>query len=1002
MKKSFLPITLTLLLVFILLSSEIQITSASNSPSSTDVWWNPNWRYRRSITLTERSGYTLTNFPIEIILDHKGHAQTDGDDIRVVIDGIETPSYVSESNITNAKVVFEVNLTASTTKMIFVYYGNSGVSKPSYPLIPLEITAGNGGQATIDSRVYLKWDDANSWYGNRVVILKDLRIDFDGDNNPSNNNDLLTDYGGYTGGIGRHKWNVINYGLGDYVTYVRTPLFVDIVFRDASLRVYKGNNWIRTTQADWLHIFGSGWDYAKAKNSDEEKIVGGIVNQASSGATIVYFSKTNPSWLALRNSVTGDIIAGVGLNIGTNYNYLLAGKESSAWDRTISFDMVSLDDTNPSDQPNEAQIYWIGDNTNSYSNVDRIATILSNQPLTSIGNEEIAGPHVIIDQYYISDNRADVGSTQTVGFHAKWSNNNSDVINGKIYVEQLKAIQILQDTLNQNNIFFDDFNDGIADGWTGTAGKWSVINGEYFTSLGVVENGISVVNNLTLTDCAIEIKLRFTDAVGFRAGIVFRYTDNEHFYAFVISHEYNKVGFHMYSPEYPEYGIGEEVNYSINLNVDYTLKVEIHGETFTGYLNGQKMLSWTDGTYTIGKVGLCARRTDVFYDNFTVKLYNLSEISTMESVNEYITNGSGWIISHVNSSILGKKIWAVSGVNANGVTYYDQIVENQTLIWDQVNVTLNVESSRINVGRSANITSVAVYGYDGGPFAGTIILNDTVLSQDDIGKKVFKISKVVDSNYGLSAFTTNEVYCIFDRVKTNINIESLTPGSIIALTTLNYEYDNLPVADSKVKVNGILAENLGNGLYRANISSWMPFLAINIESDKTYFEPTTISFYQIALGNILIESLIIVVSIIFVVWLYSKWVRSKKEEALENLLKREGRLKIEDASKNIGLNTETANKLVSKLLDEQKIQGLVLKHNQEFVSERALSDTIRELGRFKFEDLSHKLEEPMSQEAIKKLVGSLQIKGKISGYFTADGEGFVTEDRLKEEMKRGL
>lgn len=52
-------------------------------------------------------------------------------------------------------------------------------------------------------------------------------------------------------------------------------------------------------------------------------------------------------------------------------------------------------------------------------------------------------------------------------------------------------------------------------------GTWSVIDGEYFVSVGFVENGISTVNELNLADCMIETNLRFSDTeVGFRAGIV--------------------------------------------------------------------------------------------------------------------------------------------------------------------------------------------------------------------------------------------------------------------------------------------------------------------------------------------------------------------------------------------------------------------------------------------------------------------------------------------------
>jgi hypothetical protein len=49
------------------------------------------------------------------------------------------------------------------------------------------------------------------------------------------------------------------------------------------------------------------------------------------------------------------------------------------------------------------------------------------------GTEDIS-QCVIIDQTFVSAARVNVGSVQTIGFHAKWNNNGSDVVGGSIYV----------------------------------------------------------------------------------------------------------------------------------------------------------------------------------------------------------------------------------------------------------------------------------------------------------------------------------------------------------------------------------------------------------------------------------------------------------------------------------------------------------------------------------------------------------------------------------------
>ena len=45
----------------------------------------------------------------------------------------------------------------------------------------------------------------------------------------------------------------------------------------------------------------------------------------------------------------------------------------------------------------------------------------------------------------------------------------------------LSAILVVAEEL-----FFDNFDDGVADGWTPQLGTWEVIDGEYFTSIGTL------------------------------------------------------------------------------------------------------------------------------------------------------------------------------------------------------------------------------------------------------------------------------------------------------------------------------------------------------------------------------------------------------------------------------------------------------------------------------------------------------------------------------------
>ena len=946
---------LVFLLVLTLLFAQVQLVSATSFSSEIESWWNTNWRYRRRIDIVENSGYSLTNFPVEVIFDHSGKVQPDGDDIRVVIGGVEVISYVSNLNRTHAKVMFEVNVTASSTKTVYIYYGNPKASKPNYPLVPLIIQEGNTGYAIIDNLVYIGWDYTSWGWSNKVVLWNDFRIDFNGNNDPRDDEDMITDYGSRQGGIGRHRRDIQAIGLGSYQNYIQTPMHVDINFAGAKLRVYRNNPWVETAQADFLFMFSPSWDYAKYGGGTEQNIIDGlniniIFPTQESIWNALYFSKANPGWMAYRNSKSGYIFASTGLRIGKDYAYFLYAKEASAWDRTIHYFKGDPKDypLEPYDQPLECRIYWYGDDSNNYLNTEKMARIFNNPPSIFVAEEELRGSYIVIDQSFVSDERADVGSTQTVGFHARWDNG-SDVNNGLIYVKEFRILPTT--TFGETILFHDDFDEDVSERWIEHLGRWSVVDGKYFVSVGVVENGISTVKGLNIEDCIIETKLRFTDAVGYRAGIVFRYIDNEHYYSFEIGNEYDEIDIIKYSPKNPGYGEKRTViqpsygNSSIVIkpNVDYILKIQIQGNMFTAYLNGQKVLSWTDDSYLSGGVGLRARRADVYFDYFTV--YSINNFREENEVHDFFTNSTGWIIFNVSSSTIGKSAWTVSGVNVRGVGNYFQQVEDPVVIWDQVNITIHTVDNRIEVGKEAPITYEAAYGYDGKPFSGTIILNDTV-TKHVIGKYGYKVASIIDPKYDLKTFTTNEIFLIVDKINEKIDFETLIPGTVKVIVKLWFEYDNAPVEDATVKINGLVAKHLKNGVYESVLNSWMPCLNIDVDVERVGFNSISKYSQVYSLGNILSEVSTVILALI------------------------------------VGL------KLNAKRVEEKRLQ-MNLKQLEKFVKEK---------GRFELSEASSILNVEISE--VKTLLSKLINDKRIAGTFTSDGKGFVTEEELRKELIR--
>ncbi|RLE60980.1 MAG: hypothetical protein DRJ32_02055 [Thermoprotei archaeon] len=113
-------------------SSKSIAVSKSYRPS-----WLVGWRYRRAITIEERSGTSLSNFQVEVILNRDNFdyskAKDDGSDIRFTLeDGITLlPYWIEYWNNPEGYSVIWVKvpeIPASSETKIYMYYGNQHAS----------------------------------------------------------------------------------------------------------------------------------------------------------------------------------------------------------------------------------------------------------------------------------------------------------------------------------------------------------------------------------------------------------------------------------------------------------------------------------------------------------------------------------------------------------------------------------------------------------------------------------------------------------------------------------------------------------------------------------------------------------------------------------------------------------------------------------------------------------------------------------------------------------
>ncbi len=131
----------------------------------------------------------------------------------------------------------------------------------------------------------------------------------------------------------------------------------------------------------------------------------------------------------------------------------------------------------------------------------------------------------------------------------------------------------------------------------------------------------------------------------------------------------------------------------------------------------------------------------------------------------------------------------------------------ELIVGDFVNISLSILDNRINIGSNASVNWSGVYAYDNTPFTGSITLNDTT-SKSTVGRHSFKVNNISGSKYGLSAFTSNEISCIWDRIKISENGATNTVTIIGQNETIwfkaIYEYDEMPLNASMgvLYVNG--------------------------------------------------------------------------------------------------------------------------------------------------------------------------------------------------------
>jgi hypothetical protein len=172
----------------------------------------------------------------------------------------------------------------------------------------------------------------------------------------------------------------------------------------------------------------------------------------------------------------------------------------------------------------------------------------------------------------------------------------------------------------KNVLFSDDFSSGMSK-WTMIAGTWKIEDGELAHKYSQTCCQFIVAGSSDWTDYTAEVKGKFVEEnrnmSSEALGLAFRVHDGYHLYLLDLKREgsalqlFRKVG---------NYSLikATKIDFKIEQNVWYKLKVELKGPNIKCYLNDKLMIEVNDTTYLDGKIGLKSSNTYSHWDDVVV------------------------------------------------------------------------------------------------------------------------------------------------------------------------------------------------------------------------------------------------------------------------------------------------------------------------------------------------------------------------------------------------
>ncbi|EMR74189.1 hypothetical protein MCGE09_00062, partial [Thaumarchaeota archaeon SCGC AB-539-E09] len=473
--------------------------------------------------------------------------------------------------------------------------------------------------------------------------------------------------------------------------------------------------------------------------------------------------------------------------------------------------------------------YWLSKSMEEIESAGYRTTNVEEQMNVYISSTGSIGSSVEIDEFSVSDDRVDMSDSVTVGFHASWANDGSDVTYGTITVN---GVNYNLDTSGWAR--FDETSTAVTrETWAVTAVNCGGITDfvQTCSDPSIIWDRIKVTYGRISEDRVnvgdpIEYRARAyldydwhplstEDTLVSNAGAMTYDPDPDHIW-FEVQRVQNDVGefdFHVISAAEETYGITATVIVVSDPKGIWD-RVEVYdgGASPTSVEVGETITIWFKARYGYDSVE---------FDDSVGALY----VNGVAAV--WSSSGERWELP-VTKSTTGSYLYAVSGFSDShhGLTVMSNQVGDVTATWYEPGVidinSAQTSDNRCDVGSTQTISYHASYSEGGDVTSGIIYVNGTGYTPDSSGWVSFQESSdvIVRKKWrvtgvdvtGVTDFvqTCSDPSIIWDRIKVTygrISEDRVNVGDPIeyrARAYLDYDWHPLSTEDTLVSNAGAM------------------------------------------------------------------------------------------------------------------------------------------------------------------------------------------------------